>query len=96
VLVGSSSHFSIAAHLLMWARSGVLPPAINVENGSVIAQLMHLRGPLWQLLEGQPKDAIDWRPATGAPHKRCSLMETDCTLLAPPGGWRPEGDGEAD
>ena len=49
VFVGTARSFvSKAVILLMWARTGVLPPTISLE-GDVLHSLIHTRGPFWSL-----------------------------------------------
>ena len=47
VFVGTARSFvSKAAILLIWARTGVLPPTVSLE-GDVLHSLLHTRGPFW-------------------------------------------------
>ena len=48
VIVGTSRSFvTVAAQLLVWARTGVLPPIISLE-GDPIYSLFHVRGRFWR------------------------------------------------
>ena len=64
VVVGTSRSFvTVAAQLLVWARSGVLPPIISLEGDPVYA-LLHVRGRFWRRGEDR-----GWFPCTYArPH----------------------------
>ena len=48
VIVGTSRSFvTVAAQMLVWARTGVLPPIISLE-GDPIYSLLHVRGRFWR------------------------------------------------
>lgn len=71
VFVGTARSFvSKAAIMMIWARTGVLPPTISLE-GDVLHSLLHTRGSFWSFdsLSGAQQPAINdhgWIPCVYA------------------------------
>ena len=83
VFVGTSRSFvSKAAVMMIWARTGVLPPTISLE-GDVLHSLLHTRGEFWSPGAGGRPNDHGWIPCVYA------LPDTDgrCfPCLRPPHG----------
>ncbi|KAL3932257.1 MAG: hypothetical protein SGPRY_000777 [Prymnesium sp.] len=62
VVIGTSRSFvTHAIQMVMWARSGVLPPVISLE-GDPIYTLLHVRGKFWTRADKKRGDDRGWLP----------------------------------